>query len=445
MIERHYNDEALIALIETNRAATDAHIPRCTPCSDKVESFRMIADCLGDGDVWDTREFRTEAVPATIATLRAFADRMTDEDSRAALLLPELLAGSREEWMPRLLLHPEWRTAGVVRALMRAAYDAVMQMPPDAVAMTWMATDIAENLPTPVPNTLSQLRGAAWRDHAYALFYTGNFAEAEAALTLAENHLSDCVVSEYEAARLGIVQSLVLRTFERFDEATAAASRSAETFANFADAQRMASARLAEVHQLFSRNDYVTAERVLRELEQQLRNTTDLDTHARVLGNLGYCSWKLGRLEEALHYHDGSAALLDAAGVETESARVRWNVASILAGAGRFKEAQARFEALQRRFDELGMTSEATLVRLDIAEVLLSDGKHAEVEALCRAAMRSFEAAGITYSTRALTALAYIHEAAQLRKATPALVKHVREYIRRLPQSENLLFAPPPL
>lgn len=447
MIERHYDDEALIALIEANRAASDAHIPRCAACSDKVESFRTLAECLADAEVWDTRELRTEAVPATIATLRAFADRMADEDARAALILPELLAGPREEWMPRLQEHPEWRMAGVVRGLIRAAERAVDTMPPDAVAMSFMAAYIADHLveAPSAPKTLLQLCGGAWRDHAYALFYTGRFAEAQAAVTVAENYFNRCAVDEYERARLGIVRSLVLRALERFDEASATAASSADAFAFFNDAHRHASARLAQVHLLFSRSDFLSAEAILQALDKELARTDDVDTHARVLGNLGYCSWKLGRVDDALRYHEASAALHETLGVATEAARIRWNVASILAGAGRIDEARRRFETLRDKFDELGMTSEATLVRLDIAEVILATGNFSEVEALCRAAMRSFEAAGISYTARALTALAYIQEAARQRTATPALVRHVRTYIRQLPQNANLLFAPPPL
>lgn len=444
MIERHYDDEALIALIENNRAVTDAHIPSCAPCSGKVESFRMIAECLGDADVWDTRELRTEAVPATIATLRAFADRMVDEDARAALILPELLAGSREEWMPRLLLHPEWRTAGVVRGLLRIAYDAVMQMPPDAVAMTWMATDIAENLPTPPTNTLAQLRGAAWRDHAYALYYTGSFAEAEAALTLAENHFSDCVVSDYEEARLGIVRSLVFRAFERLDEATAVASASAETFEFFRDANRSASARLAQVHLLFSRNDYVAAEAILRELDKQLRGTNDIDTHARVLGNLGYCARKTGDFDRAVQYYDLATALFESIGVKTEVVRLRWSVTAMLAEAGRLTDACERLRMLTPEMERLGMFGEAAANALEIAELLLVQGRYAEVDSLCRGAMASFERAGLSYTARALTALAYIQEAAAQRKADRELVRSVRTYIRALPAQPNLLFAHPP-
>src|SRR5688572_26897601 len=114
MVERHYDDEALISLMETDRAQSDSHLPDCAPCSEKLESFRMIADALEDGDVWDTRELRTEPPAASIARLRAFADQMSFEDTQAESILRELLAGPREEWMPRLRIHPEWRTAGVV-------------------------------------------------------------------------------------------------------------------------------------------------------------------------------------------------------------------------------------------------------------------------------------------------------------------------------------------
>ncbi|MDQ3284030.1 MAG: tetratricopeptide repeat protein, partial [Acidobacteriota bacterium] len=309
MIERHYDDEALISLLESNRAATDTHLPSCTPCSEKIESFRLIAEALTDGDVWDTRELRTAAVPSTIATLRAFADRMTDEDARAALILPELLAGPRETWMPRLHEHPEWRTAGVVRGLIAAAYDAVMQMPPDAVEMTRMAVEIADGLDAPASQNTALLRGSAWRNHAYTLYYVGSFNDARRAIAAANAAFVGFASDTYESARLGIVESLVLRAFERIDDAMCVAESSAQIFDVFSDVDRGASARLAEVHLLFSRNEYSKADAVLRQLDAQLTDTEFVDTHARVLGNLGICARKLGKPDEAVRYLEMSAAL----------------------------------------------------------------------------------------------------------------------------------------
>jgi tetratricopeptide (TPR) repeat protein len=446
MIERHYDEEALMALLETDRAASDTHLLSCTPCAEKLESFQMIADAMRDRDVWDTREVRTEAIPATIATLRAFADRMTAEDAAADLILPELLAGSRETWMGRLHEHPEWRTAGVVRRLLVRAYDAVMTMPPDAVEITAVATEIAEHLDAAaeLSDTVARLRGAAWRDHAYALYYTGRFTDAETALRAAERHFSSCAIDSYDLARVGIVKALVMRPFDRIDEAMNAASSSAKTFAAFEDFDRSASARLAEVHLLFSRGDFTTADRILRDLDARLSHTDYADTHARVLGNLGYCSRKLGKLDEAIRFFETSAALHETLGLETEVVRIRWNVAVVLGEAGRAADAMARLRALTPDMERLGMTSEAAWNALELAELLLAESRFEEVDELCRSAMQSFERAGLSYSSRAMTAVAYIREAAQQRVANRALVRKVREYIRQLPAQPNLLFAPSP-
>jgi hypothetical protein len=87
------------------------------------------------------------------------------------------------------------------------------------------------------------------------------------------------------------------------------------------------------------------------------------------------------------------------------------------------------------------MTSEAAWNALELADLLLAESRFEEVDELCHAAMQSFERAGLSYSTRALTALGYIREAAQQRVANRVLVRKVREYIRELPAQPNLLFA----
>ena len=446
MVERHYDDEALIAILESDRAQSDAHVPACTVCNEKLESFRTISGALTDNDVWDTRELRLAPVPSTITNLRAFADRMSAEDSEAARILPELLAGPREEWMPRLRAHPEWRTAGVVRGLVAAMPKILMTMPPDALEMTALSTEIADHLDAATCGaaTLERVRGAAWRDRAYAFQYTGRFSDAITACDEAERHFALCAVDDYDRARVGIIRALTLRAMEQIPSAMQAVRTSASAFSSFGDFTKVAAARIAETHLLFNLGEYESAARTLEDLERQVRITPDANTHARVLSNLGYCYWQMGRIDSAMGQYEAAAAILQDLGVYTESLRVSWNIASVLASAGRTDEAMSRFLALQRTFEELGMSSEAAVNSLGIAELLLARNEYAAVEAICRAAMASFQRAGIPYSTRALTALAYIQEAAQQRTATPRLAQHVREYIRCLPQGGELLFAPPP-
>jgi hypothetical protein len=94
--------------------------------------------------------------------------------------------------------------------------------------------------------------------------------------------------------------------------------------------------------------------------------------------------------------------------------------------------------------EQLGMTSEAALAGLDVAELLLAQNRYEEVVEICRSTMQAFELAGLSYTSRALTALAYIREAACQRRADRTLVRYVRDYIRELPRQPNLLFAPAP-
>jgi len=446
MVERHYDDEALIAILEADRVRSDAHLPSCTVCNEKLESYRAISAALTDSDVWDTRELRLDPVPSTIANLRAFADRMSAEDAEAARILPQLLAGSREEWMPRLRAHPEWRTAGVVRALVGTMPKILMTMPLDALEMTLLSTEIADHLDpaTCGTATVARVRGAAWRDRGYALEYTGRFSDAIAACDEAERHFEMCAVDEYDRARVGIIRTLTLRAMEQVPAAMQAVRHSASAFNSFGDFTKVAAAGIAETHLLFNLGQYESAAEVLENLERQVRITPDANTHARILANLGYCYWQMGRIDTAMGQYEAAAAILQDLGIHTESLRVQWNVASVLASAGRTDEAMSRFLELQRAFEELGMSSEAAVNSLGIAELLLVRNEYAAVEAICRTAMALFQRAGIPYSTRALTALAYIQEAAQQRTATPTLAKHVREYLRRLPREAELLFAPPP-
>lgn len=446
MVERHYDDETLLAFAEGERLSSDPHLSACPDCSEKLDTFRLVTDVLHEHDVWDRAQVRPEPVPETIVNLRAFADRLTFEDAAADAILPELLAGSREEWMPRLMVHPEWRTAGVVRRLVAEMRHVVTSTPPDAVEMMVVAVEIAERLENDRyrSDTVAKLRGAAWRERAYSLFYVGSFTDALRAADRAEFYFRACVVDEYDRARVAAVRSLIQRAGEDFIPALDAARVSAATFERYDDLTRLASARLAEVHLLFSRSNFSEAEAILVALERRLRMAGDSNTYARVLTNLGFCFWKLGRIDSALTHHDAAAKLFEDLGVQTESVRIQWNVATVLAGAGWIDEALRRFGVLKTKFDALGMTSEAALVSLDIAEILLTRGDFAAAGDICRTAMISFQAAGIPSSARALTALAYIHESTRLKAATPALAKHVREYIRRLPEDGELLFAPPP-
>jgi len=445
MIERHYDDEALIAFLEPG-ATADAHLPSCAECTGKLDTLRLVTEALADSATWDPRTCRDEPVPQTIATLRAFADRMAYEDTQAEIYLRDLLAGPRDSWMPKLREHPEYRTAGVVRKLIAACDRAIDTMPPDAVEITALATEITEHLDPAAhtSDTVAKLRGAAWRERAYALFYTGQFADAEKAVFASESHFSDCLVGEYETARVGIVRALVERSQEDTRRSLTTARTIAPVLERFGDMQRHVSARSAEAAVVADTGNYTAALRLWLSLEATFSPDDSTDAHARLLSNIAYAYRCIGEVDNAIRYFQDAATIFATQGNVSEALRIRWNIASMLVEGQRLGDAALQLQVVLAEFEKLEMRGAAVDVLLHLAEVKLLQNRPADVPPICRAAMEHLAGAGLSFSARGLTAIAYLREAAAARQATQQLVQHVRTYVKRLPEEPTLLFAPPP-
>lgn len=450
MVERHYDDEALISLLEATRVdpvETDPHLRICGECRETLGVLRSLSVTMKDDDVWDRAEEGADApVAETIVTLRVFADGMAHEDTIAEGLLRELLAGDRNTWAPRLQEHPEYRTAGMVRRLLAAADRAIDTMPPDALVLTALAAEVAEGLaPSRYPSdTVAKLRGAAWRDRAYALYYTGSFSEAERAVLAAERHLSDCVVGEWDLARVHLLHAMALRAVGSLSTARQRTASARHTFSKYGDTARTVNANSVEAALAYKIGDVRAALKLWLTLEQQMGQDTAADSVARLLPNIGMCYRDLGEFEKAMQYFDLAAAIWEDLSAPAEAARVRWNTASLYARSGRHVEAVEQLLRVRRDFELAGMASEAALVALEAAEMLVARGDMVMVTELCRIARAHFSGNGLEYSEPARIALAYLQEAAGAGTATPSLVSHVRSYIRKLPEQPQLLFAPPP-
>jgi hypothetical protein len=89
------------------------------------------------------------------------------------------------------------------------------------------------------------------------------------------------------------------------------------------------------------------------------------------------------------------------------------------------------------------MAGEAATVALMRAEALLAAGEHQEVPTICRAAIERFNQIGV--SENATAALSFLREALARGGTTPAVVRHVREYLERATEEPDLLFSPPPV
>src|SRR5207248_886729 len=121
----------------------------------------------------------------------------------------------------------------------------------------------------------------------------------------------------------------------------------------------------------------------------------------------------------------------------------RWSLGLVFAAEHSFEQALTLFTQVRQEFEDLGMAQDLALASVDAAEALLMLNQPTEVVSLCHQAMQYFSNAGLAYTQGALTALAYLKEAAAARTLTPAAVGEVRAFFEMLPKRPHLLFAYP--
>ena len=179
IVERHYDDEALIAILGTEGdRARDPHLAGCSSCAETLSSYRAIADVLGSDAVWDLKDLRRDSAPDSVGVLRAFAARLNNEDESAEDLVAELLVLPRAQWLTTVQSDGRFVNPGVVRLLVEKSEASLDKTPQEAAAMVRAAIDIVGRLDS------QQLRGLAWRQYAHVLFYTGDFVGALDAVEL---------------------------------------------------------------------------------------------------------------------------------------------------------------------------------------------------------------------------------------------------------------------
>jgi len=450
MIEQHYTDEALLSLLDARGSDTllgDPHLAACATCADALESYQDIAGLLCDKEVWDEEDevYETAPVPETLSRIRAFADATAREDADAVQLVSGLLDLPAEWWGEEIRNDERYHTAGVVRRLVACAYDAVIAVPLQGLAVTDAAVLVAELLDARrySEDTRAMMRGIACRERGWALMYVGRDREALVAIDEAAEAFSKCAVAEVESARNEMFRSLVERQLERYDAAIASARHAASVFRTYGLEERRRAAEWAETMVLVTTGRYRDAITQFRNIEAELGNKpAEL---AGVIMNTAYCYSELREFDNALPRYQFALGILEDIGNRAEALRAKTMMAGALAGKGALAEAEKLYRTVRPQLENNGMAREAALAGLSLAEIALTSQRFAEAETLCRGAIAYFQNFQAPYTGRALEALSYLREAVAQRKASAAVAEVVRRYVSRLPQQPNLLFAPPPL
>ncbi|MEA2571337.1 MAG: hypothetical protein QOI24_3338 [Acidobacteriota bacterium] len=438
MTAQHYSDEQLLELPPHHE-----HLATCSACAGALTHIQQLAATLVDEIVWDEEPLPDTPRASTVATLRTIATQMDAEDADAERYVAELLATPREQWLSVLSLNPHYRTPGLVRRLIVETDRLIDSRPADVVEITAVAVDVADGLAAAswYGDTVPRLRGAAWRERAYALYYVGRHVEALAAADRAAGHLAWVAVAEFDSARLMLVRALVLRELEQFDRALAASNSTAEIFQRFGDEKRQFYVLGVQALVAYAARDYRRALPLFDALANHARESADWRTYAMMKQNMAGCYRELRQNEDALRSFGEAVTLFDKLGMEVDRVRATWHVGRVLLLEGRYSEASRLLCTVKDNYERLNVYDKAAMAAVDGAEASLMLGRGTEVMELCRHAVQFFERSGVPYSQNAMTALSLMHEAAQSGALDSIAVRRVRNYLEILPHRPTLLFA----
>jgi tetratricopeptide (TPR) repeat protein len=333
-------------------------------------------------------------------------------------------------------------TEAATRELIDAAFLLLDRQPARAEQLYVAAIALTERLATSPPLLVVALRGYGEKGRANALRMLGRYQEAMQLLIDAEQHFVDARYCTFEIGEVRYARAGILFKMEKWPRAQEAAVQARRIFEEEHDRTRALHARLLEGCILVERGNLEVGRAVFSELLKKLSAKRHRSALAWVYMNLGACDLKRRQPEFARHWLHRATQLFRLLGMETELARARWCGAKITIVEGDRSRGVKELRGAMRDFERLAMPADAGFVGLDLLEELMTDARATkESEALARSLAEFFLAAGVNVS--AATALAYLRDAARLRKADASLVAYVRHYVHLADVHPDRPFAPP--
>ncbi len=423
-------------------AAIAGHLKECQECLARYGRMAAFFDALTSREMWEAVDAGA-GVAASERAILEFAARSQEEYAEAQQALAPLIADTVVFIRERIERHEGYRTGGAVRVLSEAANEACERNPLHARNLADAAVVIAERLSTddyPL-DTVHTLRGLAWKERANALRFLAEYPAALDALDHAQREFSRLGPHAFELGNLAYIRAVVFTYMDRLDEATTQAVESARIFDAYGDEERWMRARSVEAGVLSYRREFAEAARAFEQLRAYAESKNDAIEIARQSYNMATCFLELGDVARATPLLLDARRTFEDRDVRTEVVRTDWMLGVLARVAGRFEDSIVQLRAVRKTSEELALPEEAAHITLDLIESLLLAGRTREIAALCSEAMRYFRRSGKL--RQAMTAAAFLKEAAAQGSIRVATVRHVRLFVQRLERFPDLIFAPP--
>jgi tetratricopeptide (TPR) repeat protein len=452
MRKHHLTDQQIIDLLHHptpaevtgERAAHLAHFAGCRRCADRYDEYARCIAALSASAVWDNRPLPDIATPDNFRRMTALVQQLHEEGAEIDVVLEKTLTGAPGTWKARLALLGNIHTYTMVQALVARSEATFATNPAGAIATASLAVEIADALRIDAYpfDLVVNARAHAWFEYSFLLSYRGHFPDALRAIDHAEGLFRQMPLTEFQLARVALVRASIYRSTDRIPEAISLTHDAAATFTFYGDDDRVIKARMIEAAMLIQQGRVAEALPVCQSLEREpALNSTP--SYGIVLQNIGNCYRDLREFDQADEYLSRAIAEHEKHNVAAEKIRTEWSRASTLVASGRVFDAIPLFRATWAAFADIGLDTDAALSALELAELLLATDQPQEVPVICRKLLDHFTRNNMM--SRAVTALSFLREAVAMGKATPALVRHVADFIRELPKQPAMAYTPPPL
>ena len=407
-----------------DRQALATHLAGCGGCQNELESlqatFRLHGNVL---DFIESRKSDRKRPPEQFDIL-VTRQRMGAEAARAESFFGELMRLPIEEWPNTFEQNPHQRTEGMVLRLLTEVEIEVKRRPQHAMQLINVAEIVTGSLDIPAIHVCA---GDCWKQRANALRHLGRYAESLEAADLAAAFYRLLPLGDFEIGQALYTRAITLFKMTHYEEALTTLESAKEVLREFGDTVPLAKTLVLEAAIRFEQGDVEWAERTWVEVVPMLMRFDDRVELARVRANLAECSLKRGRPASALVQAQAAATGFTELQMDAERIRSEWRVAAILRALGEHDRALELLYGAAAAFRALGMSSDAGFVSLDITEELLRRNEWSETASIARELAGLFTSAGVTLAS--VTALAYLRTAVEGERATPALVRYVRDYV----------------
>jgi tetratricopeptide (TPR) repeat protein len=369
--------------------------------------------------------------PKRLAEFSATARKLLRERKAGDVVTRLLHDTPREEW-PGLVENGDIRNSGALDRLSREVAGALEKEPADALAMSNLATAIAETLPADdyPPIVSAQMRAHAWKDRAQALSYVGRDAEALEAIDRAESLLAPFSAVAHDRAIVRLVKAIVLQHLKEWDESLALLKECLKVFSDHRDSKRVLHCGLTEAMLLHRRGEYGRAHQVLEPLLEVARAANDIESLARVHNNIAASLLRSGDLTAANIHISEAVRHFNDNGQRIEAARAEMNIGRLFLRRDGPESAMPHLSAAHTVFEKNNMPEEIGMCGTLMMEAMLVKGNEVQARSIAAEIVRQLR--GTRVSVQAQKAIAFATETIDAHGDALAAVRHVHEYFESL-------------